>query len=269
MKTITQKLMLFAVVAIAIFSTACWETAQTGTVKVQTIWDKPTKIIRGGETVSSWNTMWDEYYVIDARVETEEVEVAASTKDNAALNLKIAVSYEVDTETDENVFSYINNFGLDEKTRNERRDKILKGQISTEAKNVISEFDAYALLANQEEIQKQVYEKLKPQMSGNKLKIKSVQITGRPDFLDDRIEQSASAVVANQKLKEAATAAQEAAKIETETKQIQAKTFENPKMYALELQKLKVQEAEAWSKHQGSLVFNGGSSNGNVLLNVQ
>ena len=31
-------------------------------------------------------------------------------------------------------------------------------------------------------------------------------------------------------------------------------------MYALELQKLKVEEAQAWAKHQGTLIFGGGNS---------
>jgi hypothetical protein len=268
MKTITQKLMLLVIIVTSIFSAACWETAQTGTVKVQTIWDKPTKIIRGGETVSSWNTWWDAYYIIDARIETEELEVSASTKDNAALNMKIAVSYTVDTDTDDNVFSYINAFGLDEKTRNERKDKILKGQVSTEAKNAISEFDAYSLLANQEQVQKQVFERLKPLFAVNKLKIDSVQITSRPDFVDDKIESAASAVVANLKLKDAAQAEQEAVKINTETQKIKAQQFADPKMYALEIKKLEVEAAKAWAGHQGSLVFNGSNSSG-LMLDVK
>jgi hypothetical protein len=82
-----------------------------------------------------------------------------------------------------------------------------------------------------------------------------VSLKSAPDFDNDQIEIAASQVVANQKLKEAATAAQDAAKIETETKRIQAQTFENPKMYALELQRLKVQEAEMWAKHQGTLII--------------
>lgn len=243
--------------------TACWETASVGTVKVQTIWDKPTRVIRGGETVSSWNTMWDAYYEIDSRVETEEVEVAASTKDNAALNLKMAVSYIVNTDSDDSVFAYINAFGLDAKARNDRKDKILRGQISTEAKNVISEFDAYSLLANQEEVQKQVFEKMKPLLAANFLKIESVQITGRPDFIDDRIEQSASAVVANQKLKQASEAALEAAKVDAQKKQVEAQTYANPAL--LEIRKLELQKevAEAWAKHQGTLVL------GNTAVQLQ
>lgn len=88
-----------------------------------------------------------------------------------------------------------------------------------------------------------------------------------PDFDNDQIEVAASQVVANQKLKEAATAAQDAAKIETETKRIQAQTFENPKMYAIEIQRLEVQKAEAWSKHNGTLIFGGGNSP-NLMMNV-
>lgn len=263
MKNKQKAAVTFLTLFLVMTQTACWETASVGTVKVQTIWDKPTKVIRGGETVASWNTLWDEYYTIDIRVETEEVEVAASTKDNAALNLKMAVSYIVNTDSDDNVFAYIAGFGLESKTRDERKDKILRGQISTEAKNIISEFDAYSLLANQEQVQKQVFEKLKPLLAANFLKIESVQITGRPDFIDDRIEQSASAVVANQKLKQASEAALEAAKVDAQKKQVEAATYANPAL--LEIRKLELQKevAEAWAKHQGTLVL------GNNAIQIQ
>jgi hypothetical protein len=152
--------------------------------------------------------------------------------------------------------SYVRKFGLDDKERAERLGQILRGQVNTETKNSLANFDAYALLANQEQIQKELQEKLKPLFRQQLfIELESVQIIGRPDFLDDRIEQAASQVVANQKLKEASQAALEAAKIDAEKKQVEALTYANPAL--LEIRKLELQKeiAEAWSKHQGTLVL--------------
>src|SRR5690606_20262027 len=147
-------------------------------------------------------------------------------------------------------------WGLDEATREAAFGKVLTGHINTETRNAIAEYDAYEMMANQEAIQKAIYDHLKVIMESQlRQELESVQLMSAPDFENNDIELAASKVVANQKLKQAADAAQEAAKVETETKRIQAQTFENPKMYALELQKLKVEEAERWSKHQGTLVF--------------
>ncbi len=152
--------------------------------------------------------------------------------------------------------AYVRKFGLDDRERAERLGQILRGQVNTETKNSIANFDAYSLLANQEQIQKGLQETLKPIFTQHLLvDLESVQIIGRPDFVDDRIEQSASQVVANQKLKEASQAALEAARIDAEKKQVEAQSYANPAL--LEIRKLELQKeiAEAWSKHQGTLVL--------------
>jgi hypothetical protein len=236
--------------------TGCWVTTDEGTIQVQTIYGKISRIIRAsdGGVWTIW-TIGDDYYRVNLRAKTDEVDITASSKDNAALTMKVAVTYHV-SDTDENIMSYVRKFGLDDKERAERLGQILRGQVNTETKNSLANFDAYALLANQEQIQKELQEKLKPLFRQQLfIELESVQIIGRPDFLDDRIEQAASQVVANQKLKEASQAALEAAKIDAEKKQVEALTYANPAL--LEIRKLELQKeiAEAWSKHQGTLVL--------------
>jgi hypothetical protein len=234
----------------------CWVTADEGTVQVQTVYGKINRIIRASDGgVYTFHTLGDDYYPVNLRAKTEEIEINASSKDNAALVMKVAVSYHVG-DNDENIMAYVRKFGLDDKERADRLGQILRGQVNTETKNSIANFDAYALLANQEQIQKGLQETLKPIFSQHLLvDLESVQIIGRPDFIDDKIEQSASQVVANQKLKEASQAALEAAKIDAERKQVEAQTYANTAL--LELRKLELQReiAEAWSKHQGTLVL--------------
>lgn len=252
-----KKLLLFLTVLI-LTQAGCWVTAREGTVQVRTINDKADLVIRpesGG--VYCYNVFWDEYYPVSMRTKTDDIAVAATSKDNAALNIKVAVTYQI-TNTDDAVFGYVRKFGLDEETREKNRFRILATQVNTESKNAIANYDAYTILANQEEIQKKIFEVLKP-IFANQLfaHLESVQIIDRPDFLDDRIEQAASQVVANQKLKEAATAALEAAKIEAERKQVEAQTYANPAL--LEIRKLELQKeiAGEWRQHQGTLVFGG------------
>src|SRR4030095_8504458 len=63
---------------------------------------------------------------------------------------------------------------------------------------------------------------LPPHLAGQPpLVLKSVQI-GNPDFLDDRIEQAASAVVANEKQKQAEEGGLHAAAVAAKTEQIEA-----------------------------------------------
>lgn len=251
-----MKQYIVLVVFVLLTQTACWVTAQEGTVVVQTIWDKTEYVIRP-ESGGLWSifVVGDDYYTVSTQAKTTEVEVTASSKDNAALTLKIAVTYRV-TDTDESIGNYVKKFGLTDESRSERLNPILAGQVNTETKNAVAEYDAYGILANQEDIQKRITEKLTTIFSNQLyMTLESVQIIGRPDFLDNRIEESASQVVANQKLKEAASALLEKAKIDAETKQVEAQTFANPAL--LEIRKLELQKeiATEWSKHQGTLVF--------------
>ena len=97
------------------------------------------------------------------------------------------------------------------------------------------------------------------------LKMESAQI-GNPDFLDDRIEQAASAVVANEKQKQAEQAKFEAAKITAQTKEIGGRTYANPAL--LEIKKLELQldiervRSEGIRGHQGPLTIVQGSTPG-------
>lgn len=248
---------LIGVLALTIVTqTGCWVTAQEGTVQVQTIWDKITKVIRadsGG--VWSVTTMGDDYYEVSLRSQTTETDVQASSKDNAGLTLKVAVTYHLKND-DEAIENHVRKFGLGEKARDEQFKKVLSGQLNTETKNAVSEYDAYGILANQEAIQQRIAERMRPILEGQLgQEIESIQIIGRPDFVDDRIETAASQVVANQKLKEAALAGLEAAKVNAEQKQVEAKTFSDPALFAIRKLELQVEIAREWRQHQGTLVF--------------
>lgn len=268
MKTrLTITLLLFGTVTLLTGCGACsWREPLEGTVEVKTIYGNITRIIRPSDG-GVWENWWgDDYYTVGLQNKTtEQIAVKASSKDNAGLTFTVQVSYRTRSE-DEHIKEYVRKFGLKAEEREPRVLAALTGQINTEVKNAVIGYDAYAILANQGAIQKQIEERLKPILTEQfDCEFISLQIIGRPDFEDDRIEQAASAVVANQKLKEANQALLEAARIEAEKKQVEAKTFsDNPTL--LEIRKLELQKeiAQAWAGHQGTLVF--GDANSPLLL---
>jgi regulator of protease activity HflC (stomatin/prohibitin superfamily) len=195
-------------------------------------------------------------YEVNIKSFTESAPVRVTSRDNAALQVTIAVTAYTDPTR---VEEYVRKYGFDERQRHERRNQILHGLIQTEARNAFSEYGAYEIYANQENIQKRILETLKPLLANQLLLVtESVQI-GNPDFMDDRIEAAASGVVANEKQKQAEEARLEAAKIAAQTKQIEAQTYANPAL--LEIRKLEMQleieraRAEGIKNHQGPLTI--------------
>ena len=234
-----------------------------GTVNVVTYFGKIEKVY---EPQDGWFTTLApgrEAFGVNIKSFTEKTPVRVTSKDNAALQVEIAVTAFTDPR---HVVDYVRKYGFDERTRHDRRNEILHGLIQTEARNAFAEYGAYEIYANQENIQKRIFESLKPQLAGQlQQTLESVQI-GNPDFLDDRIEAAASGVVANEKQKQAEEARLEAAKIGAQTKQIEALTFANPAL--LEIKKLELQleieraRADGIKNHQGALTIMYGGSAG-------
>lgn len=256
---------LATLLLLTLMLSAC-TNANEGTVQVQVIRGQISQIIRPANGwVNTLTTVGDEYYDINLRSHTDTVEVNASTKDNAAFKIKISLTSHVLSD-DESIKHYVRKLGLDGEERTNRVNEILYGHINTETKNASANYDAYTLLANQENIQKALTESLKPILKAQLyLELESVQIIDRPDFIDDRIEQAASQVVANSKLKEAAEAALAAAKVEAEKKQVESQTFKDPAMFRIKELELMLDieraRAEGIKGHNGSLtIVNGGST---------
>jgi hypothetical protein len=236
---------------------------QEGTVKVVTTFGRIERVYRPEDGWFTTLAPGRQSYEVNIKSFTETAPVRVTSKDNAALQVEIAVTAYTDPQ---HVEEYVRKYGFDEGQRHTRRNEILHGLIQTEARNAFSEYGAYEIYANQESIQKRILEALKPQLANQlQLTTESVQI-GNPDFLDDRIEAAASGVVANEKQKQAEEARLEAAKIAAMTKQIEAQTFANPAL--LEIKKLELQleieraRAEGIRNHQGPLTIMYGSGAG-------
>lgn len=261
-KRITFTFLIVGLVSVLSGCGGCsWREPAEGTIEVKTMYGNIVRIIRPSDG-GVWENWWgDDYYTVGCTNKTtEQIPVKASSKDNAGLVFTVQVSYATKCD-DEAVKAYVRAFGLNQKEREERMTSALNGQINTEVKNAVIAYDAYSILANQATIQGAIETKLKPILDAQfHADFISLQIIGRPDFEDDRIEQSASAVVANQKLKEANQASLDASKIENERKQLEAQNYSNNPTL-LEIKKLELQKdiAQAWSQHQGTLVFGNNS----------
>ena len=267
-----------AVVVIALIlgvtAITSFEQANEGVYRVQVVRGQINKIIKPQDGwVSTLTTFGDKYYDFNIRTFTFPVKVNASTKDNAAVTVEITLTALPPNE-DESIKAYVRKFGLDEEERQARMTQILAGQANTETKNAVASYEAYGLLASQEAIQKRLIDSLTPILKQQLLlTLESIQIIGRPDFLDDRIEQAASAVVANQKAKEAAEADLARAKVEAEKKQVEASTLANPQTFAIRQLELQLEieraRAEGIKGHQGPLTIVNGAANPQIQLRGQ
>lgn len=243
--------------------------AQEGTVQVVTNWGAIERVYAPSDGWFTTVAPGKKSYEVNIKSFTEKAPVRVTSRDNAALQVEISVTAYTDAAK---VMEYVRKYGFSESERHSRRGEILRGLVQTEARNAFSEFGAYDIYANQEQIQKRIIEGLRPQLASQLLLVtESVQI-GNPDFQDDRIEAAASGVVANEKQKQAEEARLEAAKISTQTKQIEAQTFANPAM--LEIKKLELQleieraRAEGIRSHQGPLTIMYGSGGSGVQLQI-
>jgi SPFH domain / Band 7 family len=259
---------------LGVMAISSFEQANEGVYRVQVVRGQINKIIKPQDGwVSTLTTFGDKYYDFNIRTFTFPVKVNASTKDNAAVTVEITLTA-LPPNDDDSIKAYVRKFGLDEEERQTRMTQILTGQANTETKNAVASYEAYGLLASQEAIQKRLIDSLTPILKQQLLiTLESIQIIGRPDFLDDRIEQAASAVVANQKAKEAAEADLARAKVEAEKKQVEASTLANPQTFAIRQLELQLEieraRAEGIKGHQGPLTIVNGAANPQIQLRGQ
>ncbi|HEU4391574.1 MAG TPA: SPFH domain-containing protein [Blastocatellia bacterium] len=258
------------VLAISLIVYANINYAQEGTVRVVTRWGGIERVYTPADGWFTTLAPGRTAYAVTVRSFTEKAMTRVTSKDNAALQVEVAVTAHTEAQQDR-VAEYVRKFGFSEEERHRRRNEILGGLIQTEARNAFAEYPAYEIYANQEAIQKRIVESLRPLLSEQLLLVMESAQIGNPDFLDDRIEQAASAVVANEKQKQAEQAKLEAAKITALTKEIEARTYANPAL--LDIKKLELQleiervRSEGIKGHQGALTIVQGSGAG-VQLQV-
>lgn len=263
----TNRVIALVVLVLTAMSMACTR-ADVGEVLIETTSTGISRVIHPSNGWVGVGGPSTDHHEFDTKIWTFQLDVMSSTKDNAAVKVVIQARV-VPPQSDADIISYVSKFGVKAEERNPRVGEFLSGVMNTETKNAVAEYEAYGLLANQEAIQKRLFEVLKAKLKEQGwLSLESIELMGRPDFVDDRIENAASAVVANQKAKEAAQADLERARVEAEKKEVEAKTFANPAMLELEKYRISNQaqvdieraRAEGMAKHNGTLTVVNGSA---------
>ena len=271
---VSIKIIIFVVVAvfavivlIRVLSSVTYATE--GTRIMVTKWGRVDRVLAPDDGWQFLMAPGYDVFEINIKSFTQAAEAKVTSKDNAGLQVSVAVTGATSADKSD-IAEYFRSFGSSEDERHKRREVILGGIIQTEARNAFAEYGAYEIYANQEAIQKKLFEAISRQ-AGQQLKVRveSVQL-GNPDFLDDRIEQAASSVVANQKAKEASQAAYEAAKIDNERKLLEAQTYANPAAFTIKKMELELERmrmlADGIKGHQGALYLNLGGAGGGLQL---
>jgi len=231
--------------------------ANQGTVSVETKWGKIVKIHQPGDWYTTMSP-GSQAYEADIKPWSDDITVHVGTKDNAGLKLNVKVIGRIKND-DTSIYNYLSKFGLDQKERHNRRWQIESGAVQTITRDAVALHDAYQIYKEQQTIQSDIYNRLVG-VYGNELfaELISVQITDRPDFDNDDIENAASRVVAAQKEKEAQEQYKQAAQIELEKNEIVNRIYTSSPQ-AFELKKLEWQKyiAEAWAQNHAPIVFGG------------
>lgn len=259
-----KQIKLLLILSLALFAGAC-NSANQGAVSIETYYGKVQKVHQPGDWYTTWGpgtAAWE----VDIKPWADDIPVHVGTSDNAGLRLTVKVVGRVKND-DKSILAYVEKFGLDTEQRHARRWQIESGAVQTITRDAVAVHSAYNIYKEQQTIQNEITARLKEVFERELFsELVSVQITDRPDFDNNEIEDAASRVVAAQKQKEAEQQYKEAAQIKLEKEQIQNQIYsQSPQAYEIRKLELRVEEAKAWSQHQGPLSFNGGTS---TLLQV-
>lgn len=264
-----KKSLLLVFVLLTMFTqTACWETPETNKVLVQSIYGKPTQVVRppGVWTVF---TRGDKYTPISLESNpTEDIDVRAQSADNANFICKVRLQYAV-PNNDQEILKLAAKFGFNEESRNNKIMNALYMELQSRISNKAKAFTTYDILDKYEAMRGPLMEEMKAFFQSEMhLTLENLQFSSKPDFDNNDIDAAASNIIAAQQRKSVAIADLERTKVEAETRQVQSQTFaQSPQLMELEKLKLQKEIAAAWAGHQGALVF--GGNNTPLQLNIR
>lgn len=259
------------VLAFAIFNSACYEQANRGEVVVRVVRGRVDKVLRPED---GWNStvtyIGDEYPRVSLTSYVRPIELHVMTKDNAKVKIPVNLQAHLFSD-DASIKAHLDKWGLNEEERGTKYFRAIETLISAQGRDAAIKHDAYSLLANQEQIQKDIENGVREEFKTTlHTELEWVKVSSAPQFEDDRITQAAAQTVANQQLKRAAEASLAAAQVDNERKKLEAAVFQNPAM--LDLKKLELQleitraMADGIAKHQGPLVLGSGNQQLQVPL---
>lgn len=250
----------FVIVLFMLVNVGCWTSPDAGKVEVQSVYGKVTKVVR---SPGIWTVfvLGDEYYEVDmTQQNTGDLAITSMTKDRAAFTWNVRASFLVINE-DQAVINYVNKFGFDNESRQKKVLERIYTQVQADVGDVSNQYDTTEIVASTDVIQKAVTERIKTYLKDQLfVNLESLQLIGKPDFVNNSIDNGPSEVIAARLRKIAEEENLKADQIATQRKAEIAKSFANPKNFELELLDRQVRVAEAWAKHNGPLVFGGNNT---------
>lgn len=292
-------LLIMFVIVFSLSQAACYEMASEGEAIIQTKSGQITRVIRPSDgtfvTIDEW---MDEYFIVDLKEISEELVFRGTTPDNANFNGAFLVSFKL-LPDDTNLITMSRQFGLDGTQRYSTIVTKIRKILTEEAQRIIEDktqlvettayddtgkaftkkeerYNAYAINLRKSELVTSLKAAVKDRLP-KEVFVDLITLTVKDnfDFDNDEIDLAASKVVANQKKKEAAQAALDAAQIEAQTQKIEGGTLAaNPGI--LELRKLdklieleKVKAGAYYNFHGQTLVVQGSSSSPQVQVPVK
>jgi regulator of protease activity HflC (stomatin/prohibitin superfamily) len=195
-------------------------TVESGTHAVLRRWGKAEQVLEPG--LHFYNPISTNLQVYDTRIRTHTEHVSVTSVDNVRFTADVTVAYAPDPKK---LVDLDSRLGREYLAR-------LTPIIQTASRDVFSDIKIYDVVAQVGRVTQELKVTLDPQFAAHNVLLESVQISNVD--LPDNVEIQAAEVAAAAKAKEAAEFRLQAAKIEQETRALEARTAaQNPELIRL------------------------------------
>lgn len=195
-------------------------TVESGTHAVLRRWGKAEQVLEPG--LHFYNPISTSLQIYDTRIRTHTEHVSVTSVDNVRFTADVTVAYAPDPKK---LVDLDSRLGREYLAR-------LTPIIQTASRDVFSDIKIYDVVAQVGRVTQELKANLDPQFAAHNVLLESVQISNVD--LPDNVEIQAAEVAAAAKAKEAAEFRLQAAKIEQETRALEARTAaQNPELIRL------------------------------------
>lgn len=211
---------LILLLVVVIFGLSAVTTVQSGTHAVLRRWGKAEQVL--GPGLHFYNPISTDLEIYDTRIRTHMEPVSVTSVDNVRFTADVTVAYAPDPKK---------LVELDSRLGREYLNR-LTPIVQTAARDVFSDIKIYEVVGQVGRVTQDLKDALEPQFAAHNVLLESVQISNID--LPDNVERQAAEVAAAAKAKEAAEFRLQAAKIEQETRALEARTAaQNPELIRL------------------------------------
>jgi len=210
----------FLLLILIILTAKSVTTVESGTHAVLRRWGKAEQVLEPG--LHFYNPISTSLHIYDTRIRTHTERVSVTSVDNVRFTADVTVAYAPDPRK---LVDLDSRLGREYLAR-------LTPIVQTASRDVFSDIKIYNVVAEVGRVTQELKATLDPQFAAHNVLLESVQISNVD--LPDNVEIQAAEVAAAAKAKEAAEFRLQAAKIEQETRALEARTAaQNPELIRL------------------------------------